>query len=168
MPATTAGGHAVGQRDAVVFLTTVVIVVTLAVLGPTLPAVVRGARFPEDTDKTAELALARCRMNGAAMDALASGRGQRTRHLDLVETRGVAVADYDHDARPDLAAFSYSGDGVYQTEARLGSAETGLADATAGTSTKYTVYAYQRSPVRLPRSGLPRFYPECGKARAQG
>ncbi|MER5513333.1 Na+/H+ antiporter [Streptomyces sp. NPDC002763] len=70
VPATTAGGHAVGQRDAVVFLTTVVIVVTLAVLGPTLPAVVRGARFPEDTDKTAELALARCRMSGAAMDAL--------------------------------------------------------------------------------------------------
>ncbi|MER5513332.1 VCBS repeat-containing protein [Streptomyces sp. NPDC002763] len=98
----------------------------------------------------------------------ASGRGQRTRHLDLVETRGVAVADYDHDARPDLAVFSYSGDGVYQTEARLGSAETGLADATAGTSTKYTVYAYQRSPVRLPRSGLPRFYPECGKARGHG
>jgi hypothetical protein len=98
----------------------------------------------------------------------ASGRGQRTRHLDLVETRGVAVADYDHDARPDLAVFSYSGDGVYQTEARLGSAETGLADATADTTAKYTVDAYQRRPVKLPRSGLQRFYPECGMARGQG
>ncbi|MEV5081390.1 Na+/H+ antiporter [Streptomyces sp. NPDC056159] len=70
VPATTAEGHAVGQRDAVVFLTTVVIVVTLTVLCPTLPAVVRRARFPEDTDKTAELTLVRCRMSGAALHAL--------------------------------------------------------------------------------------------------
>ncbi|MGW7422028.1 cation:proton antiporter domain-containing protein [Streptomyces sp. NPDC054813] len=70
VPATTAGGHVVGQRDAVVFLTTVVIVVTLTVLGPTLPAMVRRARFPEDTDKTAELTLVRCRMSSAALHAL--------------------------------------------------------------------------------------------------
>lgn len=95
----------------------------------------------------------------------ASGRGQHTRHLDLVETRGVAVADYDHNSRPDLAVFSYSGDGVYQTEARLGSATTGLADATA--DTKYTVTAYQRNPVKLPRSGLKAFYPDCRKPGSQ-
>ncbi|MEU9157669.1 VCBS repeat-containing protein [Streptomyces sp. NPDC048417] len=98
----------------------------------------------------------------------ASGRGQRSRHLDLVETRGIAVADYDHDSRPDLAVFSYSGDGVYQTEARLGSTETGLADATAATRTKYTAYAYSKYPVKLPRSGLSGFYPKCGTAGGQG
>ncbi|MGW7545288.1 Na+/H+ antiporter [Streptomyces sp. NPDC054770] len=70
VPATTAGGHVVGQRDAIVFLTTVVIVVTLTVLGPTLPAVVRRARFPEDTDKATELTLVRCRMSSAALHAL--------------------------------------------------------------------------------------------------
>jgi CPA1 family monovalent cation:H+ antiporter len=70
VPATTGEGHLVGQRDAVVFLTTVVIVVTLTFLGPTLPAMVRRARFPADEDKTAELTLARCRLSGAALQAL--------------------------------------------------------------------------------------------------
>lgn len=70
VPAATAEGHDVGQRDAVVFITTVVIVVTLALLGPTLPTVVRRARFPQDEDKTAELTLARCHMSGAALRAL--------------------------------------------------------------------------------------------------
>jgi hypothetical protein len=96
----------------------------------------------------------------------ASGRGQHTRHLDLGETRGIAVADYDHDRYPDLAVFSYAGDGVYQTQARLGSGDTGLADAT-DKSRKYDVYADQTdddTPSNLPGSGLSTFYPECGKA----
>jgi hypothetical protein len=100
----------------------------------------------------------------------ASGRGQHTRHLDLGETRGIAVADYDHDAYPDLAVFSYAGDGVYQTEARLGSGDTGLADATAESS-KYGVYADQTdddTPSNLPRSGLSTFYPECAKPGSKG
>ncbi|MFJ4788430.1 Na+/H+ antiporter [Streptomyces sp. NPDC088794] len=70
VPTVTAEGQAVGQRDAVVFITTVVIVLTLALLGPTLPTVVRRARFPEDEDKTAELALARDRLSRAALHAL--------------------------------------------------------------------------------------------------
>lgn len=97
----------------------------------------------------------------------ASGAGQHTRNLDLGETRGIAVADYDHDSFPDLAVFSYSGDGVYQREARLGSEDAGLADATAA-SAKYTVYAYERTPSGLPRSGLSTFYPQCGKGGGQG
>ncbi|KUN72543.1 hypothetical protein AQJ46_11965 [Streptomyces canus] len=63
-------GHVVGQRDAVVFITAVVIVVTRTLLGPTLPAVVRRARFPQIEDKTAELALTRCHMSSAALRAL--------------------------------------------------------------------------------------------------
>ncbi|MFF2515884.1 cation:proton antiporter [Streptomyces sp. NPDC058086] len=70
VPAATAEGHVVEQRDAVVFITAVVIVVTLTFLGPTLPTVVRRARFPEDEDKTAELTLARCHMSSAALHAL--------------------------------------------------------------------------------------------------
>ncbi|WP_327319816.1 FG-GAP-like repeat-containing protein [Streptomyces sp. NBC_01235] len=99
-----------------------------------------------------------------------SGRGQHTRHLDLGETRGIAVADYDHDPYPDLAVFSYAGDGVYQTEARLGDGDTGLADATADTS-RYTVYADQTdddTPSNMPGSGLSTFHQECGKAGSRG
>ncbi|MEU9285522.1 VCBS repeat-containing protein [Streptomyces sp. NPDC048275] len=100
----------------------------------------------------------------------ASGRGQHTRHLDLGETRGIAVADYDHDPYPDLAVFAYAGDGVYQTQARLGDRDTGLADSTADTS-RYSVYADQtddETPSNMPSSGLRTFYPECGKAGGQG
>jgi len=99
-----------------------------------------------------------------------SGRGQHTRNLDLGETRGIAVADYDHDRYPDLAVFAYSGDGVYQTEARLGDRKTGLAASTAASS-KYSVYADQtddETPSNMPTSGLRKFYPECGKAGGQG
>ncbi|MER5899953.1 Na+/H+ antiporter [Streptomyces mirabilis] len=70
VPAVTAEGHVVEQRDAVVFITAVVIVVTLTFLGPTLPTVVRRARFPEDEVKTAELTLARCHMSSAALRSL--------------------------------------------------------------------------------------------------
>ncbi|MGW1214384.1 FG-GAP repeat domain-containing protein [Streptomyces sp. NPDC002499] len=97
----------------------------------------------------------------------ASGQGQRTRKLDLTETRGVSVADYNHDSHPDLAVFSYSGDGVYQTEARLGSADTGLGDASEG-SAGYTKYVYASRPITLPPSGLSKFYPKCGKTDGQG
>ncbi|MFF3379093.1 FG-GAP repeat domain-containing protein [Streptomyces sp. NPDC002680] len=100
----------------------------------------------------------------------ASGQGQRTRHLDLGETRGIAVADYDHDPHPDLAVFSYAGDGVYQTEARLGDADTGLADATADTS-GYRIYADQTdddTPSNMPDTGLSTFYPTCGKTDGRG
>ncbi|MEU6192079.1 cation:proton antiporter [Streptomyces sp. NPDC047061] len=117
VPATTAAGHVVGQRDAIVFLTAVVIVVTLTVLGPTLPAVVRRARFPEDTDKTAELALVRCRMSSAAFHAvpeLAQRFGvteQHTRRMvqDIADARrggGPAqgqVRSPGHRFRPDVS-----------------------------------------------------------------
>ncbi|WP_405951882.1 Na+/H+ antiporter [Streptomyces prunicolor] len=83
VPATTAEGRIVGQRDAVVFITAVVIVVTLTFLGPTLPAMVRRARFPADEDKSAELTLARCRLSSAALDAMPA----------LAERFGVAEED---------------------------------------------------------------------------
>ncbi|MFI6546887.1 cation:proton antiporter [Streptomyces prunicolor] len=70
VPATTAEGRIVGQQDAVVFITAVVIVLTLTFLGPTLPTMVRRARFPADEDKSAELTLARCRLSSAVLDAM--------------------------------------------------------------------------------------------------
>lgn len=108
-----------------------------------------------------------------AMDELisgpfsATGQGQHTRQLDLGETRGIAVADYDHNPYPDLAVFAYAGDGVYRTEARLGDGETGLADRTADTS-RYHVYEDSSTPSTSPRSGLRTFYPKCSTAGSRG
>lgn len=58
------------HRDAIVFTTVVVIVVTLAVLGPTLPAVVRWARSDADDEQTAESVLAHRHLSAAALRAL--------------------------------------------------------------------------------------------------
>lgn len=88
-----------------------------------------------------------------------SGRGEK----DVLG----AVADLDGDGWSDLAVFSCSSDGVHQTRARLGSEDSGLADATADTA-KYTAHAYQRTPSDLSRSGLSKFCPECGKDGGQG
>ncbi|MGW2447871.1 FG-GAP repeat domain-containing protein [Streptomyces sp. NPDC001675] len=92
------------------------------------------------------------------------GRGHRTRRLDLGETRGIAVADYDHDRHPDLAVLTYAGDGVYETQARLGSDDTGLADATQRTDAAYTVVAKVTDDAdlgSLPHAGTAAFYPGC-------
>ncbi|MFI5683177.1 FG-GAP-like repeat-containing protein [Streptomyces sp. NPDC051636] len=89
-----------------------------------------------------------------------SGRGHHPRHLDLGETRGVAVGDYNHDRYPDLAAFTYEGDGVYGTEGRLGDKAAGLESNTG----RYTVHAEQTddgTPTNMPSDGLSSFYPRC-------
>jgi hypothetical protein len=93
----------------------------------------------------------------------AAGGGQRTRDLDLGETRGIAVADYNHDRYPDLAVYSYAGDGVYQTEARLGSQSDGIANATDQVRDTYTVDTYtdDSTPRNMPSSGLSEFLPDC-------
>ncbi|MFI6036037.1 Na+/H+ antiporter [Streptomyces sp. NPDC051315] len=70
IPAVTAEGRPLEHRDAIVFTTVVVIVVTLTVLGPTLPAVVRRARFDTDEEQTAESLLAHRHLSAAALRAL--------------------------------------------------------------------------------------------------
>ncbi|MEU6549292.1 VCBS repeat-containing protein [Streptomyces sp. NPDC046915] len=89
-----------------------------------------------------------------------TGRGHDPRHLDLGETRGVAVADYNHDRYPDLAAYIYDGDGVYQTRGRLGEKSAGIGRYTG----KYVVTAEQTddpTPTDMPYPGLSPFYPRC-------
>ncbi|MFE0457553.1 Na+/H+ antiporter [Streptomyces sp. NPDC058914] len=70
IPAMTADGRPVEHRDAIVFTTVVVIVITLTVLGPTLPAVVRRARFDADEEQAAESALAHQHLSAAALREL--------------------------------------------------------------------------------------------------
>ena len=70
VPATTHNGAPFPDRNLIIFVTSVVILVTVLVQGSTLPAVVRWARLPEDTAHADELQLARSRSAQAAVDAL--------------------------------------------------------------------------------------------------
>jgi NhaP-type Na+/H+ or K+/H+ antiporter len=70
VPATLGDGRAMPDRDVIVFVTAGVIILTLLVQGPLLPAVVRWARLPEDTSAGAELHLAERAITTAAVTAL--------------------------------------------------------------------------------------------------
>lgn len=91
----------------------------------------------------------------------ASGHSRHTRHLDLGDTHGVRVADDNHDHYPDLATYTYTGDGVYDIQERLGSRTETLGNKTAGDDQPADV-----SPDDLPRSGLSTFYPPCDSSRS--
>ncbi len=70
VPATTLSGAPFPDRSLLIFIVTVVILVTVLVQGSTLPAVVRWAQMPDDVAHDEELQLARTRGVEAALDAL--------------------------------------------------------------------------------------------------
>ncbi|OBI40178.1 Na+/H+ antiporter [Mycobacterium kyorinense] len=70
VPLTTHSGAAFPDRNLIIFVVTVVILVTVLVQGSTLPLVVRWARMPEDATHAEELQLARSRSAEAAIEAL--------------------------------------------------------------------------------------------------
>jgi CPA1 family monovalent cation:H+ antiporter len=70
VPLTTHGGGAFPDRNLIIFVVSVVILVTVLVQGSTLPAVVRWARMPQDATQADELQLARTRGAQAALEAL--------------------------------------------------------------------------------------------------
>jgi CPA1 family monovalent cation:H+ antiporter len=70
VPMTTLSGAPFPDRNMLVFVVIVVILVTVIVQGSTLPAVVRWARMPEDVSLEKELQLARSRGTKAALTAL--------------------------------------------------------------------------------------------------
>ncbi|MEU9431124.1 hypothetical protein [Streptomyces sp. NPDC048252] len=82
-----------------------------------------------------------------------TGRGQRNLHLDTGPTKDIGVTDSDHDRFPDLAAYTYSGDGVHETRVRLGDRAAAL-----GAHTEPTGHEDTGDP---PRTGLAPFYPRC-------
>ncbi len=90
-----------------------------------------------------------------------TGRSRRTVRLDLGATQDIAVADYNHDRYPDLAAYTYAGDGVYVFQARLGGPRTGLGSDTREYTTDAGATGYH-PPARLPHAGPAPFYPLCG------
>lgn len=70
VPTVTAAGAAVPGRDAIVFVTAGVIVLTLLVQGPLLPVVIRWAKLPSDDAAIEEYELAERAISGAALAAL--------------------------------------------------------------------------------------------------
>ena len=70
VPFTTADGSPLAGRDEVVFVTAGVILLSLLVQGPMLPAVVRWAGFPVDHGEDEEYELAERAISGAAIAAL--------------------------------------------------------------------------------------------------
>jgi monovalent cation/hydrogen antiporter len=70
VPARLADGTPFPDRDLIVFVAAVVILLTILLQGTTLPLVVRWARLPEDTGRAEELALARTRAADAGLAAL--------------------------------------------------------------------------------------------------
>jgi NhaP-type Na+/H+ or K+/H+ antiporter len=70
VPGTLDSGEPFSGRDDIIFVTAGVIVLTLLVRGPLLPAVVRWANLPDDTDTDAELRLAEHALATTAVTAL--------------------------------------------------------------------------------------------------
>jgi CPA1 family monovalent cation:H+ antiporter len=70
VPTVTSAGDPVAGRDAIVFVTAGVIVLTLLVQGPLLPVVIRWAKLPSDEAAIEEYELAERAISGAALAAL--------------------------------------------------------------------------------------------------
>jgi monovalent cation/hydrogen antiporter len=96
VPATVESGEPFPPRDDIIFVTAGVIVLTLLVQGPLLPAVVGWARLPEDTATDQELRLAELAITTTAVTALP----------ELAEEQGISeevrerlIRDYDEHLR---------------------------------------------------------------------
>ncbi len=84
VPMTTLNGAAFPDRSLIIFIVSVVILVTVLVQGSTLPAVVRWANMPEDVARADELRLARKRGAQAALEALPLVAGRLGAEDDVV------------------------------------------------------------------------------------
>lgn len=118
VPLTLADGSPVPGRDAVVFITAGVIVLTLLVQGPLLPAVIRWAKLPTDDAAVEEFELAQRAISGAALAALddlaaehgiSDGVRDRARRegyerLELANARVVARLRAEEQERDDDTA----------------------------------------------------------------
>ncbi|WP_448711133.1 Na+/H+ antiporter [Microbacterium profundi] len=96
VPLMTADGVPLDGRDDIVFVTAGVIVLSLLVQGPLLPAVVRWAGFPVDHGEDEEYELAERAISGAAMaslDALAAEHGISDEVRDRVRREGYEMLE---------------------------------------------------------------------------
>ena len=110
VPTTVASGAQFPDRGRIVFVTAVVVTLTLAVQGLVLPAVVRWARFAQDDGAAQERRLAERESTRSALDALpgiAAGVGVDDDVVETVRAQYVErlalldAPDADEDAEPD-------------------------------------------------------------------
>lgn len=97
VPTSITEGGAINGRDEIVFVTAGVIMLSLLVQGPLLPAVVRWARFPVDHVEDEEYELAERAISGAALaalDDLASEHGVGQEVLDRVRSEGYQMLEF--------------------------------------------------------------------------
>jgi CPA1 family monovalent cation:H+ antiporter len=116
VPLATHTGAPFPDRNLIVFVVCVVILVTVLVQGSTLSDVVRWARMPEDVSHAEEMQLARCRGSSAALEALPVVaaefglsedllrrlRKEYEEHAALVEAGGDAEGSSEVTERSDL------------------------------------------------------------------
>ena len=91
------GGGGIAGRDEIVFVTAGVIMLSLLVQAPLLPAIVRWARFPVDHVEDEEYELAERAISGAALAALddiASEHGVGQEIRDKVRAEGYQMLEF--------------------------------------------------------------------------
>ncbi len=132
---TTIGADAFPDRDLVVFITAVVILLTIIVQGTTLPLVVRWARLPEDTARQEELDLARITGVRAALDALPRVAADVGVADDVVEgmraeyEERLEALEADASAEPEDGTGGAGSSRAGRTEEQLRMLRLGLLDA---------------------------------------
>lgn len=99
VPVSSATEGEIAGRDEIVFVTAGVILLSLLVQGPLLPAIVRWARFPADHAAAEEYELAERAISGAALAALDDlatehGVGQEVR--DKVRAEGYQMLEFSN------------------------------------------------------------------------
>ncbi len=99
VPVSSATEGEIAGRDEIVFVTAGVILLSLLVQGPLLPAIVRWARFPVDHAEDEEYELAERTISGAALAALDDlavehGIGQEIR--DRVRAEGYQMLEFSN------------------------------------------------------------------------
>jgi len=97
VPTSITEGGAINGRDEIVFVTAGVILLSLLVQGPLLPAIVRWARFPVDHVEDEEYELAERAISGAALaalDDLAAEHGVGQEVLDRVRSEGYQMLEF--------------------------------------------------------------------------
>ncbi|MGV9766772.1 Na+/H+ antiporter [Micromonospora tulbaghiae] len=99
VPVTMHDGSAVRERDLIIFVTVVVIVLIMLVQGTTLPAVVSWAGLVGDRERDDEVRWARIRATEAALEALPRAAGDVGATQDTVDRLRADYEDHLADVR---------------------------------------------------------------------
>jgi CPA1 family monovalent cation:H+ antiporter len=151
VPTVLDNGASLPGREVIVVVTAGVIILTLLVQGPLLPAVVRWARLPEDTSAADELHLAERAITTAAVTSLPDlaaehGVGEEVRNrLRLDYERSLELANARRMAAEQRTAAE-RGNEFAPPRQRLDSADDGQPDAAAE---DIEVIVDMTTPVRL-------------------